>query len=105
MLFIVQQKMFTPPATDEQTRMQQNMMQYMMIFMGVMFFKVPAGLCVYFIASSIWGICERKLLPPTTSVAAAPKDTPTKPSLMDRLMKRVPAETVDAIRARRKSRR
>ena len=66
-LFIWQQKMFTPPATDEQTQMQQNMMKYMMIVMGVMFFKVPAGLCVYFIASSLWGIGERKMLPPPGS--------------------------------------
>lgn len=62
-LFLVQQKMFTPPATDEQTAMQQKMMTYMTVFMGVMFYKVPAGLCVYFITSSLWGICERKLLP------------------------------------------
>ena len=31
--------------------------------MGILFFKVPAGLCVYFITSSLWGIVERKLLP------------------------------------------
>jgi YidC/Oxa1 family membrane protein insertase len=62
-LFLVQQKMFTPPATDDQTRMQQSMMKYMMIFIGVMFFKVPAGLCIYFISSSLWGIAERKLIP------------------------------------------
>ena len=31
--------------------------------MGVMFFKVAAGLCIYFITSSLWGIIERKLLP------------------------------------------
>src|SRR5688572_14393389 len=62
-LFLVQQKMFTPPATDEQTRMQQQMMTYMTVFMGVMFYKVPAGLCIYFITSSLWGIAERKLLP------------------------------------------
>lgn len=62
-LFIVQQKMFLPPPTDEQSAMQQKMMQYMMIFMGVMFFKVASGLCLYFIASSLWGIAERKLLP------------------------------------------
>ncbi len=62
-LFLVQQKMFTPPATDDQQRMQQNMMKYMMIFIGVMFFKVPAGLCIYFISSSLWGIAERKLIP------------------------------------------
>ena len=62
-LFLIQQKMFTPPATDEQTKMQQQMMMYMTVFMGFMFFKVPAGLCIYFITSSLWGICERKLLP------------------------------------------
>lgn len=62
-LFLIQQKLFTPPATDEQTRTQQAMMKYMMIFIGVLFFKVPAGLCIYFIASSIWSIGERKLIP------------------------------------------
>jgi YidC/Oxa1 family membrane protein insertase len=62
-LFLVQQKLFTPPATDEQTKMQQQMMTYMTVFMGVMFYKVPAGLCLYFITSSLWGICERKMLP------------------------------------------
>jgi YidC/Oxa1 family membrane protein insertase len=61
-LFLIQQKMFTPPATDEQTQMQQKMMTYMTVFMGVMFYKVPAGLCLYFIVSSTWGICERKFL-------------------------------------------
>ncbi len=62
-LFILQQKMFTPPATDDQTRMQQKMMKYMMLFMGILFFKVASGLCLYFIISSAWGIAERKLLP------------------------------------------
>ncbi len=62
-LFIWQQKMFMPPAADEQAAMQQKMMQYMMIFMGILFFKVASGLCVYFIASSLWGVAERKLLP------------------------------------------
>jgi len=33
-----------------------------MMFMGLMFYGVPAGLCVYFIASSIWSIVERKSL-------------------------------------------
>jgi YidC/Oxa1 family membrane protein insertase len=61
-LFLIQQKLFTPPATDEQTQMQQKMMTYMTVFMGVMFYKVPAGLCLYFIVSSTWGIRERKFL-------------------------------------------
>jgi YidC/Oxa1 family membrane protein insertase len=41
------------------------MMTYMMVFMGFMFYKVAAGLCIYFVASSLWGLCERKLLPKT----------------------------------------
>jgi YidC/Oxa1 family membrane protein insertase len=74
-LFIWQQKMFMPPPADEQAAMQQKMMQYMMIFMGVLFFKVASGLCVYFIASSLWGVAERKLLPKVqkkTDADAAP---------------------------------
>ncbi len=62
-LFIVQQKMFMPPPADEQAAMQQKMMNFMMIFMGILFYKVAAGLCIYFIASSLWGMAERKFLP------------------------------------------
>ena len=80
-LFVVQQKMFMPPPTDEQQAMQYKMMNYMTLIMGVMFYKVPAGLCVYFISSSLWGIGERKLLefwkkrhPPRPAAVAAPQD-------------------------------
>lgn len=81
LLFLWQQKMFMPPATDDQSRMQQQMMKFMMLFMGFMFFKVASGLCLYFIASSIWGITERKILPKTSAQsssppAAAPAKTP-----------------------------
>jgi len=61
-LFVVQQKMFMPPPADEQQEMQYKMMNVMMIVMGALFYHVPAGLCVYFIASSLWGMGERKLL-------------------------------------------
>jgi YidC/Oxa1 family membrane protein insertase len=61
-LFLVQQKMFLPPAETEEQRMTNRMMNFMTVFMGFMFYKSPAGLCLYFMASSIWGICERKLL-------------------------------------------
>jgi YidC/Oxa1 family membrane protein insertase len=60
---IVQQKFLMPPPTDETQEMQQKMMKYMMIFFGLMFYKVAAGLCIYFIVSSVWGLAERKLLP------------------------------------------
>jgi len=78
-LFLWQQKLFMPPAVDEQQRMQQQVMNYMMWFMAVMFFKVPCGLCLYFIASSLWGIAERLLLPtgpqPALAAAGAPRTT------------------------------
>lgn len=61
-LFVMQQKLFMPPPTDKDQELQHKIMNYMMIGMGFMFYHVPAGLCVYFIASSLWGICERKLL-------------------------------------------
>lgn len=83
-LFIVQQKLLMPPPTDEQTRMQAQMMQYMMVFMGVMFFTVPSGLCLYFIASSLWGLAERKLMPKPT---LAPMGEPPKETWLAKLMK------------------
>ncbi len=69
-LFLWQQKLFMPPAVDEQQKMQQQVMNYMMWFMALMFFKVPCGLCLYFIASSLWGIAERLWLPSTLPAAA-----------------------------------
>ncbi len=67
-LFLLQQKMFMPEPTNDQARMQQQMMKYVMGFMGLLFFKVPSGLCLYFIASSLWGITERKMLPKPPAV-------------------------------------
>jgi len=46
-------------------------MKYMMWFMALMFFKVPSGLCLYFIASSLWGIAERLLWLPKAAPALA----------------------------------
>ena len=77
-LFLWQQKLFMPPAVDEQSQIQQQVMKYMMFFMALMFFKVPCGLCLYFIASSLWGIAERLYLPtvvPATAGAAGAPPT------------------------------
>jgi len=77
-LFLVQQKILMPKATDEQTQMTQNMMQVMTVVMGVLFFKVPSGLCIYFITSSLWSLAERKLVKrlvpvkPASGTTAAP---------------------------------
>lgn len=80
-LFLVTQKMAMPEPTNEQAAMQQKMMKYMTVFMGLLFYKVASGLCLYFIASSLWGIGERKLLPkakPADGSTAALSTGPSK---------------------------
>jgi YidC/Oxa1 family membrane protein insertase len=98
-LFLVHQKLFTPPPTDEQQQMQQQIMKFMMLFMGVMFHKVASGLCIYFIASSIWGLAERLLLPKKKggTDGQAADGTDPKPN--------APSEAAVAERARRKKRK
>lgn len=109
-LFLIQQKMFMPPATDEQTAMTQKVMTIMTMMMGLFFFRVPAGLCVYFITSSLWGIAERKLvkkLVPSKpqlalggnvggtiegTVTSVVQSEPPKSTMADRLMKAVGKE-------------
>jgi len=74
-LMLIQTKLFAPPATTPEAEMQQKMMKYMMVFMGVMFYKVPSGLGIYFITSSLWAIGERLLLPKVTHAPRAPSDS------------------------------
>jgi YidC/Oxa1 family membrane protein insertase len=76
-LMLIQQKMMTPPPADEQQEMQQKMMKYMFVFIGIMFYKVAAGLCIYFVISSLWGLAERKMLPKKlTGPGTAPANGP-----------------------------
>ena len=74
-LIIWQQKMVMPPAADEQAATQQKIMQYMMILMGLLFYKVGSGLCIYLVASSIWGMAERRYLPKTAPAASGNMET------------------------------
>ncbi|WP_337174588.1 YidC/Oxa1 family insertase periplasmic-domain containing protein [Paludisphaera sp.] len=79
-LMIFQTHLFSPPATTPEMEMQQKTMKYMMVVMAVMFYKVPSGLGIYFIVSSLWSIGERLLLPkiiheqPLAADDAADKD-------------------------------
>lgn len=70
-LFLMTQKMAMPAPTTDQAAMQQKMMKYMTLFIGLLFYKVASGLCLYFIASSLWGIAERKLLPKAQAAGGA----------------------------------
>lgn len=62
-LMLYQQNKMMPEPTDEQMAAQQRMMKIMMGVMAIMFYKVAAGLSLYFIVSTGWGIIERQFIP------------------------------------------
>jgi YidC/Oxa1 family membrane protein insertase len=70
-LMLVQTKLFSPPPTTPEAEMQQKTMKFMMVVMAVVFYKVPSGLGIYFITSSLWSIGERLLLPKISHAAQA----------------------------------
>jgi YidC/Oxa1 family membrane protein insertase len=62
-------------ATTPEAQSQQDMMKIMVVMMTVMFYKVPAGLCLYIIVTSAWSMLERQFLPkpvPATTPTAQP---------------------------------
>ncbi len=85
-LMLVQQKWTMPPPTDDQQAQQQKMMKYMMVFMGLMFYKVASGLCIYFIASSIWGFAERQFLPKKKTGAAPQAEEKPPGGVLSRIL-------------------
>jgi YidC/Oxa1 family membrane protein insertase len=74
-LMFLQMKVSTPKPADEQAAMQQKMMQYMMLFMGLMFFKWASGLCIYFIVTTVWSFGERRFLPKAPPAANSGPET------------------------------
>ena len=78
-LFIGQQKLFMPPAVTDEQKAQYKMINFIMLFMGFMFYNVPAGLCLYFIASSLWSVTERTAIKRKWIKLPAKKDKPKKP--------------------------
>ncbi len=86
-LFLWQQKKMMPPPADEQAAMQQKLMSWMLIFMGLLFYKVASGLCLYFIASTLWGMAERKFLPKALPDPEAPVPPKKQPRLWQMLQK------------------
>lgn len=101
LLMQMNQKLTMPPPADEEQAMQYRMMNIMMYVMIIFFYRVPSGLCLYFITSSIWGTSERLIMkrftakktsppghgdnpaPSPAPVSPAPKtsDAPEKPSI------------------------
>lgn len=49
----------TSPEQLAQQQQMQKMMGFMMIFMGLLFYNMPSGLCLYIMASSAFGVLEQ----------------------------------------------
>lgn len=100
-LMMVHQKLTMPKPQNEEQAAQYKMMNFMMFVMGATFYRVPAGLCLYFISTNLWSMTERMLFekwakekalnpaPPGPSlIAGAAKPDAPKPSwLVDKLKK------------------
>lgn len=83
-LMMYTQSKMMPKSEDPQIQMQQKTMKIMMILMLFFFYKSAAGLAIYFICSSVWGMIERKLLPKKVDVPDEPKPSGGSPVLKDR---------------------
>ncbi|MBA4190984.1 MAG: hypothetical protein C0467_23610 [Planctomycetaceae bacterium] len=70
-LMMGQQLAMLPPPIDEQAKQQRMMMKMMMFIMPLLFYKFAAGLALYFIIGTIWGLAERKLISKSNLAAAA----------------------------------
>lgn len=83
-LMMYSQSKMLPKSEDPQIQMQQKTMKIMMILMLFFFYKSAAGLAIYFICSSLWGMIERKLLPKKVTVPDEPAAPVSGPPPRDR---------------------
>ena len=58
-LFILQQKLFMPPPTDEQSAMQQKIMMFLPIVFTFLFVSFPAGLVIYWTVNNMLTISQQ----------------------------------------------
>ncbi|MBS0203204.1 MAG: membrane protein insertase YidC [Planctomycetes bacterium] len=112
-LMMVHQKLTMPPAQNEEQAAQYKMMNVMMFVMGATFYRVPAGLCLYFIATNIWSMTERTIFerkakalalnpPPPPPVTVTSKNAePPKPSAWVEWLKRLQAAADKDVSIRR----
>jgi YidC/Oxa1 family membrane protein insertase len=70
-LMFWQQLKMLPPATDDQSRQQRMMMKIMMFVMPIFFYKFAAGLALYFIIGTVWGLVERRIIKKADEAKAA----------------------------------
>ena len=75
-LWFFQQKLFMPPAQTPEQEMQYKLMGYMMPLSSLFIYHLPAGWCLYSIASALWTVTERKLLERTRNASIEIEDDP-----------------------------
>jgi YidC/Oxa1 family membrane protein insertase len=85
----VQQRMMPAAGADPA---QQKMMMFMPLIMGFIFFSLPAGALLYYVAGTIIGISQQYL---TTSIIGAPPVRTVRPAA-ERKVKRVGGGKTDA---------
>ena len=77
------------PVPDTMAQ-QQKIMGFMMIFMGLIFYNFPSGLCLYILSSSLLGMVEqffirKHIREKEAVVAVTPKETqPKQPGFLSR---------------------
>lgn len=75
------QQRFTPaPSTGPQANQQKQMMVFMTVFLLVVLYSAPAGLCLYILTSSLLGFLEQRHLKRKFAAAAAVAVKPGEPS-------------------------
>ena len=78
-LIALQQHLTMPPALNDEQAQQQKVMKYMVVLMGVFFYRVPSGLSLYFICSTAWVLLERQFIPKPKVSPLPPAATIDKP--------------------------
>jgi len=91
-VFFVQQKLTTPPATDEKQAQQQKMMRIIPFIFPIFMYTMPAGLNLYILASTFSGIIDsyivrRHIKREEEAGTLLQKKEPKKGGFRDRLIK------------------
>lgn len=61
-VFYINQKLATPPPTNEQAAQQQKIMKYMTLLFPIFLYKAPSGLTLYMMASTLAGIVDSTIV-------------------------------------------
>ena len=101
-LWFFQQKLFMPPAQSPEQEMQYKLMGYMMPLSSLFIYHLPAGWCLYSIASACWTLTERKLLDRTRNaqIDFENEPEPREPGIVGKAVRRVTEKPMANIRER-----